>query len=148
MQNPVVRSATTVVRTLRRDWRALVAAGARFFSRLHRIQLRLERREASADVRPMAIALRMGRFLGLVLLPLAVLIITVSVRPLVPPEVRTAWPILGGVPTVAAFAFVAITSYGWTRSRITAVFATMAAVGATLVGLYALLLWALSSTWG
>jgi hypothetical protein len=96
----------------------------------------------------MAMALRMGRFLGLVLLPLAVLIITVSVRPLVPPELRTAWPILGGVPTIAAFAFVAITSYAWTRSRITAVFATMAAVGATLIGLYALLLWALSSTWG
>lgn len=90
----------------------------------------------------------MGRILGLVLLPLAVLIITVSVRPLVPPELRTVWPILGSVPTVAAFAFVAITSYGWTRSRITAVFVTMAAVGATLIGLYALLLWALSSTWG
>ena len=97
---------------------------------------------------PMAIALRKGRLLGLVLLPLAVLIITVSVRPLVPAELRTAWPILGGVPTVSAFAFVAITSYAWTHSRITAVFVTMAAVGATLIGLYALLLWALSSTWG
>lgn len=96
---------------------------------------------------PMAMALRIGRFLGLALLPLAVLIITASARPLVPPELRTAWPALGGLPTVAAFAFVAITSYGWTRSRITAVFATMAAVGATLIGLYALLLWALSSTW-
>ena len=146
MQNPVVRSATTVVRTLRRDWRALVAAGARFFSRLHSAAAGAARGFCRCST--MAIALRMGRFLGLVLLPLAVLIITVSVRPLVPPELRTAWPILGGVPTVAAFAFVAITSYGWTRSRITAVFATMAAVGATLVGLYALLLWALSSTWG
>jgi hypothetical protein len=91
-------------------------------------------------------ALRMARLLGLAFLPLAVLLITVSLRQLVPPELRTAWPMLGGTLTVSAFALVAVTSYGWTRSRITAVIVTTAAVGATLIGLYALLLWALSST--
>ena len=96
----------------------------------------------------MAMASRTARFLGLVLLPLAVLIITVSVRPLVPLELRTVWPLLGGVLTVSAFALVATTSYGWTRSWVTAVLVTTAAVGATLTGLYALLLWALTSTWG
>jgi hypothetical protein len=95
----------------------------------------------------MAVA-RVARFLGLVFLPLAVLMITVSLRPLVPLELRTAWPMLGGVLTVSAFALVATMSYGWTRSRITAAFVTTAAVGATLIGLCALLLWALTSTWG
>jgi TRAP-type C4-dicarboxylate transport system permease small subunit len=90
----------------------------------------------------------MARFLRLVLLPLAVLIGTVSVRPLMPLELRTAWPMLACVLMVSAFALVATTSYGWARSRITAAFVTTAAVGVTLIGLYALLLWALTSTWG
>jgi hypothetical protein len=93
-------------------------------------------------------ASRLARFLGLVLFPLAVLMITVSVRPLVPLELRTTWPMLGGVLTVSAFAFVATMSYGWTRSWVTAVLVTTASVGGTLIGLYALLLWALTSTWG
>jgi hypothetical protein len=50
----------------------------------------------------MAMAVHMARFLGLILLPLAVLLITVSMRPLVPLELRTAWPMLGGVLTVSA----------------------------------------------
>lgn len=95
----------------------------------------------------MAMAARMARFLGLILFPLAVLLITVSMRPLVPLELRTAWPMLGGVLTVSAFALVATTSYGWTRSRITAVIVTTAAVGATISGLCVLLVWALTSTW-
>jgi hypothetical protein len=86
--------------------------------------------------------------IGLLFLPLAVLVVpSLILRPLLPRELSTSWPIMAGVLTVAAFAYVATRTHRWTGSRTAAALVTMAAFGTTAVGLFLLLLWALSSAW-
>jgi hypothetical protein len=90
-----------------------------------------------------------GRLVALLFLPLTTAVAaTLIVRPLLAPELRTAWPIFAGALTVAAFALVATMASQWTRRGTAAALVTLASVGATLVGFYLLLLWALTSTWG
>jgi hypothetical protein len=92
---------------------------------------------------------RAGRLGALLLFPLtAVVVPTLIVRPLLAPEMRTAWPIFAGALTITSFAFVATTASRWTHSRAAAAVVTLASVGTTLGGFYLLLLWALTSTWG
>ena len=97
----------------------------------------------------MTVALGVFRLVGLLFLPLAALVVpTLLLRPLLPPELKTVWPIFTFVLILAAFASVARMSYRWTHSRVTATLVTLASLGTGLAGLYALLLWALTGTWG
>lgn len=97
----------------------------------------------------MIAALRTSRVIGLLFLPLAALAVpTLILRPLLPRELSTAWPILAGVLTVAAFVVVSTTTYTWTQSRAATAVVTVASFGTTFVGSYVLLVWALTSTWG
>jgi hypothetical protein len=90
-----------------------------------------------------------GRLVALLFLPLSAAVVpTLIVRPLLAPELRTAWPIFAATLTIAAFAFVATMASRWTRSGAAAALVTVASVATTLVGFYLLLLWALTSTWG
>jgi TRAP-type C4-dicarboxylate transport system permease small subunit len=73
---------------------------------------------------------------------------TLLLRSLLPPGMKTAWPMFAGMLTVAAFFFVATASYRWTESRTTTVILTIASLATTLVGSFVLLLSALTSTWG
>jgi hypothetical protein len=92
--------------------------------------------------------LHTGRLVALLFLPLTTAVAATLVRPLLAPELRTAWPILAGALTVAAFALVATTAIRWIRSGTAATLLTAASVATTLVGFSLLLLWALTSTWG
>ena len=97
----------------------------------------------------MTVGLRIFRFVALLFLPLGALVVpTLIVRPLLPRELTTAWPIFAAVLTVAALAVVATTTNRWTQSPAAAALVTMASVGTTLIGFSMLLLWALTSTWG
>lgn len=85
-----------------------------------------------------------ARIVGLLFLPLAVLVVpTLILRPLLPRDLSTSWPIVASVLTVAAFAFVATRTHRWTGSRAAAALVAVASVGTTAVGLFLLLLWAL-----
>ena len=95
----------------------------------------------------MTVGLQIFRFAALLFLPLAALVVpTLIVRPLLPPGLTTAWPMFALVLTVASLAVFATTTSRWTQSRTAAALVTMASVGATLVGFFVLLLWALTST--
>lgn len=91
--------------------------------------------------------LHTGRLVALLFLPLTTAVTATLMRPLLAPELRTAWPIFAGALTVAAFALVATTANRWTRSG-TAALLTAASVVTTLIGFSLLMLWALTSTWG
>lgn len=100
---------------------------------------------ASVDNWCMTAALLTARIIGLTFLPLAALVLpTLILRPLLPPDLSTTWPIVAGALTIAAFAFVATTTHRLTGSRTGAALVTVASVGTTLVGLFLLLLMALS----
>jgi TRAP-type C4-dicarboxylate transport system permease small subunit len=89
------------------------------------------------------------RLVALLSLPLAALVVpTLLVRPLLPPELTTAWPILAFILILGAFVVVASMSYRWTHSLVRATLLTLASLGAGLAGLYAMFLWALTGTWG
>ena len=92
--------------------------------------------------------LHTGRLVALLFLPLTTAVAATLMRPLLAPELRTAWPIFAGALTVAAFALVATTANRWTGSGTTAALLTAASVVTTLIGFSLLMLWALTSTWG
>jgi hypothetical protein len=86
-----------------------------------------------------------ARIIGLVFLPLTALVVpTLIVRPLLPRDLSTAWPLVALALAVAAVAFVSTKTHKLTGSRMGAALVTVASVGTTLVGVFLLLLWALS----
>lgn len=93
----------------------------------------------------MSAGLLTARIIGLVFLPLTALVVpTLILRPLLPGDLSTAWPLVAVALAVVAVAFVATKTHKLTRSRKGAVLVSVASVGTTLVGVFLLLLWALS----
>ena len=106
---------------------------------------RVEWQAAPVDIRPMSAALLTTRIVGLVFLPFTALVVpTLILRPLLPRDLSTAWPLVAVALAVAAVAFVATKTHKLTGSRTGAALVTVASVGTTLVGVFLLLLWALS----
>lgn len=81
------------------------------------------------------------------LLPLALIVVpTLLLRSLMPPGLRTMWPALAALMGVAGVVVVSAVVREWTRSGPSAVLATIASIGVTLLGLISLLFWALTGT--
>lgn len=106
---------------------------------------RVEWQAAPVDIRRMSAALLTARIIGLIFLPLTALVLpTLILRPLLPRDLSTVWPLVAVALAVAALGFVATKTYKLTGSRTGVALVTVASVGTTFVGVFMLLLWALS----